>query len=243
MSTIKNPITIANNVSSKNDLDFEYLKELGIAYIESMGGDLWTDFNEHDPGITILEVLSYAITDLGNRINIPIQDLLVSKDNPSISHQFYKASDILTSKPLTAIDYRKLFIDLDGVRNCWIQPYERVVYANCRDGKLSYNPNAFPSLPEQLKTDFKLKGLNKILVDFDIDESLNPVERDFLVNQISDAIKVKYHENRNLCEDLVEVKEVEKTCVCVCAEIELRNTADEDEVQARILYFRRTFFG
>lgn len=243
MSTIKNPVTISNNVSSKNDLDFEYLKELGIEYIESMGGDLWTDYNEHDPGITILEILSYAITDLGNRINIPMQDLLVTKDNPNFSQQFYKASAILTSKPVNALDYRKLFIDLDGVRNCWIQPYERVVYANCRDGLLSYNPDAFPTVPPQLMTDFKLKGLNKILVDFDIDENLDPVERELLINQISDAIKVKYHDNRNLCEDLVEVKEVEKQCVCVCAEIELRNTADEDEVHAHILYAIHTYFS
>jgi uncharacterized protein len=243
MSTIKNPVTISNTVSSKNDLDFEYLKELGIGYIESMGGDLWTDYNEHDPGITILEILSYAITDLGNRINIPMQDLLVTKDNPNFSQQFYKASAILTSKPVNALDYRKLFIDLDGVRNCWIQPYERIVYANCRDGLLSYNPDAFPTVPSQLMTDFKLKGLNKILVDFDIDENLDPVEREFLINQISDAIKVKYHDNRNLCEDLVEVKEVEKQCVCVCAEIELRNTADEEEVHAHILYAIHTYFS
>ncbi len=243
MSTIKNPVTISNTVSSKNDLDFEYLKELGIGYIESMGGDLWTDYNEHDPGITILEILSYAITDLGNRINIPIQDLLVTKNNPSFSQQFYKASEILTSKPVGALDYRKLFIDLDGVRNCWILPYERMVYANCRDGLLSYNPDAFVAVPPQLKTDFKLKGLNKILVDFDIDENLDPIERELLINEISEAITTKYHENRNLCEDLVEVKEVEKQCICVCAEIELRNTADEDEVHARILYAIHTYFS
>ncbi|HLW29690.1 MAG TPA: hypothetical protein VKX29_02460 [Brumimicrobium sp.] len=243
MSTIKDPVTISNNVSSKNDLDFEYLKELGILYIESMGGDLWTDYNEHDPGITILEILSYAITDLGNRINIPMKDLLVTKDNPNLSHQFYKASEILPSKSVTALDYRKLFIDLDGVRNCWIQPYEREVYANCKEGLLSYNPDAFSSLPPELKTDFKLKGLNKIIVDFDIDENLDPAQRAALINQISDSIKVKFHNNRNLCEDLVEVKEVEQQCVCVCAEIELRNTADEDEVHAHILYAIHKYFS
>ncbi len=56
---------ISKSTQTKNDLDFEFLRKQGIEYIESLGSALWTDFNTHDPGITILEILCYAITDLG----------------------------------------------------------------------------------------------------------------------------------------------------------------------------------
>ena len=58
MSTLENYKKIPKDVSSKDDLDFEFLKSKGIEYIESMGGGLWSDYNDHDPGVTILEVLS-----------------------------------------------------------------------------------------------------------------------------------------------------------------------------------------
>lgn len=230
MSTLEKAASIPKNVSSKNDLDFEYLKNLGIEYIEQLGGKIWTDYNEHDPGITMLEVLAYAITDLGNRISTPLKDLLVTQDNPSITGQFYEASDILTSEPVNALDYRKLFIDLQNVRNCWILPFEKTVYADCKNGQLSYNPADFSNVPEALLKSFTLKGLNKILIDFD--PELDPTEKQLLI----EAVKVKYHAHRNLCEDLAEVKEIETECVCVCAEIELESTANENEVQAKILF-------
>ena len=56
----------------KPSQDYEYLRKAGQQYIESLAYKLWTDYNEHDPGITILEVLCYAITELGYRTNFNI---------------------------------------------------------------------------------------------------------------------------------------------------------------------------
>lgn len=243
MSTIKNSITIPKDVSTGNDLDYQFLKQKGIEYIESMGGGLWTDYNEHDPGVTMLEVLAYAITDLGNRINLPIQDLLTSENGTGINGQFYKPSEILVSDPVTASDYRKLFIDIEGVRNCWIMPYEKVVYVNCKDSKLSYDPAEFSSLPAELRSEFTLKGLNKILVDYDLPEDLTPVMRSVMINKINKLIRAKYHAHRNLCEDLVEISEVGSQQICICSEIEVENTADEDDVHARVLFAIRQYFS
>lgn len=243
MSTLKNSITIPKDVSTKNDLDYHFLKEVGINYIESMGGGLWTDYNEHDPGITMLEMLSYTITDLGNRINLPIQDLLASQNNPNISSQFYTASEILSSKQVNALDYRKIFIDMEDVRNCWIMPYQKKVYVNCKDSKLSYNPNAFPTVPPELKSDFNLKGLNTLLVDYILDPHLSPADRAAEILRINNAIREKYHRNRNLCEDLVDIREVGSQPISICTEIEVENTADEDEVHARILFAIDQYFA
>ena len=57
-------------------MDYALLREAGIRRLERMAGRLWTDFNAHDPGITILEQLCYALTDLGYRIDYDLKDLL-----------------------------------------------------------------------------------------------------------------------------------------------------------------------
>ena len=64
MSELNEYTTIIKDTASRNDLDFDFLREQGIKYIEALGSKLWTDYNSHDPGITMLEVLSYA--DQGN---------------------------------------------------------------------------------------------------------------------------------------------------------------------------------
>lgn len=243
MSTIKNSITIPKDVSTGNDLDYHFLKQAGIDYIESLGGGLWTDYNEHDPGVTMLEMLAYTLTDLGNRINLPIEDLLTSQNSNEISSQFYKASEIMASKPVNALDYRKIFIDLEGVRNCWIMPYDRTVYVNCKDSKLSYNPNAFSGIPKEFRSEFQMRGLNKVLVDYDLSDDLSPEMRQVMIDEINERIRVKYHENRNLCEDLVEISEVGTQQICVCADIEVENTADEDDVHARVLFAIQQYFA
>jgi uncharacterized protein len=233
MPTLKNSITINRDTSTENDLDFEYLRRVGIQHIASMGGGIWTDYNEHDPGITFLEMLSYAITDLGNRASLSISDLLTGPEGSDpISQQFYSANQILPNRALTALDYRKLFLDIEGVRNCWIVPYEVKVYANCKDGLLAYNPDLFPNILPEDRSEFYLKGLNQILVDFDVDE--NDPQHQQKIDAIKALIKNKYHANRNLCEDLVKIDGVEEQPISVCAQVGLENEADEEEVHARI---------
>jgi hypothetical protein len=106
--------------------DFYRLRRDGIGFIEKMGGQLWTDYNTHDPGITILEALCYAITDLAYRIGWDIKDILApvkpSSDalHPYPDQAFFTAREILTINPVTRDDFRRLLIDLEKVRNTWI---------------------------------------------------------------------------------------------------------------------------
>ena len=55
---------------------YEELLEEGIEWIQKFSGNLWTDYNFHDPGITFLEQLCFGITDLGYKTNFPISDVL-----------------------------------------------------------------------------------------------------------------------------------------------------------------------
>ncbi len=101
-------------------LDYEVLRAEGIRHLENLATELWTDFNAHDPGITFLELLSYAITDLGYRTRkLPIADLLAGGKEKA----FFDAVEILPSAPVTARDFRKILIDVDGVKNAWVEKY------------------------------------------------------------------------------------------------------------------------
>ena len=246
-------IAIPKNVSTNNDLDFHYLRKLGIEYIEELGGRLWTDFNSHDPGITMLEMLCYAITDLGMRVDLPIQDLLASNDvNLQLNNQFYKASDIFPTKSVTANDYRKLFIDIKGVRNCWLRIAKRTVYADCKNDTLSYEENAFSTTKDEFKKTYDLKGLYTLLVDFEPIpekqlEGLSEKEKEKKITEIKQLIKdeifEKYHANRNLCEDLLEVTEVPEKPIAVCASVAVATEADEELIHAKILTAINDYFS
>ena len=136
------PVTIPKNVQLPASQDYNFLRGEGLKYIESLASDIWTDYNEHDPGITVLEALCYALTELGYRTNFDIKDILTdSRGNIPGDQCFFTAKNILTCNPLTLRDYRKLLIDLEQVQNAWMV-YNDVgqeinFYADCANDKLS----------------------------------------------------------------------------------------------------------
>jgi len=228
-------ISISKNIETGDQTDFHFLRRTGIKYIEELGGKLWTDYNSHDPGITTLEVLSYAITDLGMRMNLNMEDILASEDvDKDIHTQFLKATEILPSRPLNELDYRKLFIDISSVaghkrpiRNCWLVPKNEALYVDCKTGQIDFKP-----IGEKTQH-FNIKGLYDLYVDYaeDIDKVGTGCEKSNVKTQILD----RYHANRSLCEDLAEIKEIETQKVAVCARIGLVNKADEELIHAKVI--------
>ncbi|NER96084.1 MAG: hypothetical protein F6J86_19940 [Symploca sp. SIO1B1] len=121
---MKEHLTISSAPLEHPGMNFALLRQEGIQHIERLAGNIWTDYNSHDPGITLLEHLCYAITDLSYRLGFEIEDLLTyQKTEDTPPKQFYTAREILTTNPLTINDYRKLLIDLDGVKNAWLEPF------------------------------------------------------------------------------------------------------------------------
>ena len=76
-------------------MDYTFLRQEGMRHLERMAGQLWTDFNVHDPGITILEQVCYAITDLGYRIAYDLPDLLAG-DGVEPSRSLFSPAQILS---------------------------------------------------------------------------------------------------------------------------------------------------
>lgn len=106
-------------------LDFAFLRAKGIELVQQFAGRNWTDYNLHDPGVTILEYLCYALTDIAYRTSFPIADMLADKNGiiDGAKNFFISKEEALCCSPITANDYRKLLIDqVPGVDNAWIEP-------------------------------------------------------------------------------------------------------------------------
>jgi hypothetical protein len=124
------------------ELDYQQLYAIGLKHVQRLSSRIWTDYNVHDPGITTLELLSYALTDLSYRASFPIADLLASETNnrENMQQQFFTARQILPNRALTQLDYRKLLIDLPGVKNAWVQPAPQAYYIDPVKGELLGTP-------------------------------------------------------------------------------------------------------
>ncbi|TSJ80831.1 MAG: hypothetical protein NMK33_05315 [Candidatus Cardinium sp.] len=199
------------------ELDYPFLKEQGIAYIQQLAGKKWTDYGDHDPGITILEVLSFAIMDLEYRTNFYIEDIW-AKDPDAVVHSneqpFYKAEEILPCNPLTQWDFLKIVLDVSGVKNA----------------------NIFLSDGPQ-----EIKGGYKIFVDVEERISRTPQEKEVL-----DLVKQRLHAQRNLCEDFFLIQTMETLPISVKATFEVANCLAYEEgetIIAHILFAFQEFFS
>jgi hypothetical protein len=121
-------------------LDQRRLAGIGLDGVRRLSRRLWTDHNTHDPGITTLELLAYALTDLAYRARFPIEDLLAAPEDNAVemAKLFDSAGSILPGMPVTEADYRKLLIDLPGVKNVDAGLPWREKWARLR------NPNVWP---------------------------------------------------------------------------------------------------
>ena len=110
-------------------VDFSFLRQQGIELVQQLCGESWTDYNLHDPGVTILEALCYAITDLSYRTEFPMADLLAGRDGKIRLEQnaFFIREDILSSNPVTVNDFRKYILDKmdnqQNLHNVWLEPF------------------------------------------------------------------------------------------------------------------------
>lgn len=213
------PSYIAKPSVLKPAEDFYRLRQEGISFIEEMGTELWTDYNTHDPGITILEALCYGITELAYRTGWDIKDILTpdpakkkvvsatagqqapdKSDTPYIGQYFPSAREILTVNPVTTDDFRRLLIDHKDVRNAWVT--------------------------EGDDNNKKISGLYDVLIELEDDD-----KKDIVFEEI----KKMLNSHRNLCEDFDKIETVTTADIAVCAEIDLRPDADINSVYEHIL--------
>ena len=114
---------IKNKIKLLEYIKYDELKEEALSFLNKIGGGKWNNISEHDPGITILENLLFAIMDIDYRSKFLMLDLLA--DDPSVQAKnipFFNADEILATTPITLKDYYKIILDVDNVLNCEIIP-------------------------------------------------------------------------------------------------------------------------
>lgn len=186
------------------DQDFKYLKEEGLAFIQKCTGNQWTNFNASDPGVTILDQVCYALTELGYCNDFPVADILTGPDGKlKIEDQFYLPEEILTTSPLTIPDYRKFIIDtVEGVENAII---------------IAYAGNIIP--------------LNRCYqVYLFIDASIDPGS----YTDICKAAFYCLNKSRNLGELFLMPEALEKKFFIVEGEIQIKNEQEQNSVLLKI---------
>ncbi len=220
--------TITSLEETDPALDQAQLFAMGLDDIRRFSWRQWTDHNTHDPGITILELLCYTLTDLSYRAQYPLEDLLATPtDNAeNMAKQFFTAGEVLPSQPLTAIDYRKLLIDLPGVRNAWVSPAPLQYFADIVAKKLRLEgPTSKTVRPVDVR------GLYRVRIEYADDKKTNDEQE-----KVNAAALELLQANRNLCEDFVAVEGVQTQPYSLCAELELRPDANPIEIAAQMRF-------
>jgi hypothetical protein len=169
---------LSNSISTKEypniGARFQDLYDEGIALIQRYSGGIWTDYNHHDPGVTILEYAVYALMDLSYRTNLPVEDLFflgVDDFDSERKNLLAPPEEVFHIDPYTTSDYRRMIIDrVRMVKNVWVNPV--------KDDASGY------------------KGLYEVLIQSR--EDLGPEDREKLYNEVSSI----FCEHRNLGCDL-----------------------------------------
>ncbi len=224
-------------------LDYEKLRTQGIEYLTQLSGELWTDFNIHDPGITILEILCYALTDLGYRNNLAPKDLFYLPPNrKNLEDNFFTPNEILSCNPTTILDYRKLLIDIDGVRNAWLYPAQESevpLYVDCANKTLLTEP------PTQSDQNVVLNGLYEVCLELDttagIDTSCG--NHEVAVEEILTEVRSRLHKHRNLGEDFFHITILGEEQIGLCLDLELAPEALPDQVLLAVYEQLFAFFS
>lgn len=218
------PESIARHDATRSDphgLDFDALRRAGIATLQALCGDRWTDYNLHDPGVTILEQLCYAITELGYRSDFAPEDYLVGDDGQIdySRHALHPADEILPSEVLTFEDYRKLFYDtIPELEDVWLTRDDRPTgtgqpaHGLCRIA---------------IKLNDALQGDTGT-----VDEQTRAKHEAAVCLRVREV----FHAHRNLGEDLSEVVVVPVQPVYLSGDIQIHSERDPASIFADIFF-------
>ena len=197
-------------------MDFDRLRKESIDFNQQASGDRWTDYNFHDPGVTILEQFCYALTDIAYRTNLDVETILFHAGDVQrirASHALHTPDEILTPGPITSEDYRILLLDgfPNTIRNCWVTRIE-----DHGEG---------------------VRGLYDVtlLLHGHLDEAHHA--------GIRDEVRRFLTRYRNLSEDFDRIVILDPLAVAVSADIDLFQDAPGEEILSEILFRIEEYFN
>lgn len=88
------------------------LQRRTLAELQRLSGEVWTDYNPGDPGVTVADAANYALTETDYRQGGPLEDYLAGKDGSWAQEMYglFPARSVYPSAPVTAEDYRQAIL-------------------------------------------------------------------------------------------------------------------------------------
>jgi len=96
----------------KNDIAFDTLWPQVTDAITRLSGTVWTDTADHDPGITLLQAVTWNCSDLSYRSSHSLNDLLTMEGVATLFPPTFGPDNVLTCTTVTPDDYRRAVLDL-----------------------------------------------------------------------------------------------------------------------------------
>ena len=198
-------------------LDYELMRQQVIEWVQALAGDRWTNYNESDPGVTIIEQLCYALTELCFQAEMPVSKLLASTQTLRIElnkQGLYAAQDILPGPALSLLDQRRWLLDqLPDVANIWLTPIEI--------------PSA--SVPGTYQID--VLPIDKQVAACSC-QAPDPGEK----QRLEQAVRASFSALRNLGEDVGIVNVLTPLPVEITASLQINDKVHPDEIVAELMF-------
>ncbi len=198
------PKRIPRKRGPASEASFDALREEGIRLVQALSGRTWTDYNLHDPGVTILEQLCYALTELIYRTEFPVADHLTGELGriDYTAQALHGPARVFPCRPTTIPDYRRALLDtIDAIDNAWLSSAPDPTY----------------------------RGLYRIAVKHSDNAASTATEA-----ATRDQVRAVYRSNRNLCEDVGEVASIANVEYDLLGEFEIGGSRNPSDIVADI---------
>jgi hypothetical protein len=205
--------SIPRHKGEAGEYTFDSLRRLGLDYVQDLARGRWTDYNVHDPGVTILEQVCYALTDILYRADFDVADFLVDEQGQIdwARQGLLPPEKAFPSRPVTNLDYRAAILDaVPDVENIRIDAIQQ--------------------------NDLTPGGLYRIRLRLKEEKAERPGGKDSPAREdaVAYAVWLAFARSRNLCEDLDRIEIFSSSPYPLNAEVDIAETADPGEVTARI---------
>ena len=88
------------------------LQKRTLDELQNLSGNVWTDYNPHDPGVTIADIANYALTELAYKLGFDLEDYLTDNNGkyPVEKYGLFTDEEVYPVSAVTEDDYRKLIL-------------------------------------------------------------------------------------------------------------------------------------
>lgn len=106
----------------RTDNFYQELQEKTLERLQELSGDVWTDFNVHDPGVTISDNMNYALFELQYKLELPFRSFIGPNTGDYASKGILPAEQIFSQSIVTPEDYEQLFLDnIENLESCSVE--------------------------------------------------------------------------------------------------------------------------